>query len=178
MSEKRSVYPVISLRGLTILPGEILHFDAGRKRTVAALHAAMLEDNMVFLCAQKDARMRDIEPEDLCEMGCICSIKQLIKMPGDSIRVLAEGIERAHIARYISSDPYFEAEICAVEDAECDEVLAEALRRKLLECFDEYLEVSDRAGRDAVLHSDESMSGSISLKATSASTKRNIGKWV
>src|SRR5689334_4658010 len=92
--------PLIPLRGLAVFPYMVLHFDAGREKTVAALEDTMLGNQICFLVSQKDPRKNDLEPEDIHQVGTIARVKQLLKLPGDSIRVLVEGINRARIVSY------------------------------------------------------------------------------
>ena len=87
--------PVVALRGLVVLPGELLHFDAGREKSVAALNKAMEKGGLVFLSAQKDARKSEIGPDDIQEIGTLCTLRQVLTMPGNAVRVFAEGKERA-----------------------------------------------------------------------------------
>ena len=80
--------PVVALRGLVVLPGELLHFDAGREKSVNALREAMRRDDLIFLSAQRDARKAEITPEDIFETGTLCKLRQMLTLPGDSNRVL------------------------------------------------------------------------------------------
>lgn len=86
--------PVLPLRGLMVFPHMVLHFDVGRKRSLAALEQALVEDQRVFLVAQHDAGEEDPNGEDLYEVGTISRVKQVLKLPGDNIRVLVEGMQR------------------------------------------------------------------------------------
>ena len=92
------VLPVIPLRGFMVFPHMMLHFDVGRPASVAALEQSMANDQMVFLVAQKDSEIEDPKIEDLYTVGTIAEIKQLVNLPGDVIRVLAEGRRRAELA--------------------------------------------------------------------------------
>ena len=83
--------PLIPLRGLMVFPHMVLHFDVGRARSVAALEKAMMEDQQVFLVAQKDGDIEEPDPHDFCAVGTVALIKQVLNLPGDSIRVLVEG---------------------------------------------------------------------------------------
>ena len=86
--------PLIPLRGLTLFPYMVLHFDVGRDKSIKALDAAMMENQEIFLVTQKDARQEDPADGDIFEMGTICTIRQLLKLPGNTVRVLVEGFGR------------------------------------------------------------------------------------
>ena len=87
--------PLMPLRGLMIFPHMVLHFDVGRPRSIAALEAAMLEGQQIFLSAQKDGEVENPTAEDICRVGTIALIKQVLNLPGDSLRVLVAGRQRA-----------------------------------------------------------------------------------
>ncbi len=89
--------PLIPLRGLMVFPHMVLHFDVGRARSVAALEQAMMEDQQVFLVAQRDGEVEEPTMDDLCQVGTVALIKQVLNLPGDTIRVLVEGVKRARI---------------------------------------------------------------------------------
>ena len=101
--------PMLPLRGLMIFPHMVLHFDVGRKKSIAALEQAMLEDQRIFLVAQRDMDVDDPTIDDIYHVGTIAAIKQVIKLPGDNIRVLVEGKHRAILRAVTQETPYFEA---------------------------------------------------------------------
>ncbi len=141
--------PVVALRGLVVLPGELLHFDAGRDKSVNALNEALRRDDMVFLSAQHDARKADITTEDIFEVGMLCELRQMLSLPGDSTRVFVEGVCRA-VAVSISDGEYMVADIACLEDAPYDKAVAEALRRRLGRDLAEYAVLSPRMNSDAL----------------------------
>ena len=102
--------PVVALRGLVILPGELLHFDAGRDKSLNALNAAIKRDDLVFLSAQKDARKVDIVTEDIFKTGMLCRLKQILSLPGDNNRVFVEGICRATALSFTDQEDYIIAD--------------------------------------------------------------------
>lgn len=108
MDNERSTLPLIPLRGLTIFPSMVLHFDVGREKSIEAVDVAMLNDEDIFLAAQKQMELDNPSSSDISSIGTICKIKQIIKMPGDTIRVLVEGKARGKIKKYIKNDKYFE----------------------------------------------------------------------
>lgn len=99
--------PLIPLRGITIFPYMVLHFDVGRKKSILALEDAMLAEQRIFLTAQKDAKTEEPGKEDIFKTGTVCNIKQILKLPGDTVRVLVEGESRAVLRECISEDPFF-----------------------------------------------------------------------
>ena len=103
--------PLIPIRGIGIFPNMLIHFDVGRERSINALEEAMLEDSNIFLTVQKEANIDNPTEDDFNEIGVICKIKQMLKMPGENIRVLAEGISRAKIVEIVQNEPYFEVSI-------------------------------------------------------------------
>ena len=96
MDNKRTL-PLIPLRGLTIFPNMVLHFDVGREKSIQAVDTAMLSDEEIFLAMQRDIELDNPTESDISKIGTVCKIKQIIKMPGDTIRVLVEGKYRAKI---------------------------------------------------------------------------------
>ena len=106
--DNKMTLPLIPLRGLTIFPNMVLHFDVGREKSIAAIDTAMLNNEDIFLAAQKDMEQEEPVEKDISTIGTICKIKQIIKMPGDTMRVLVEGKVRARITEYINNDDYFE----------------------------------------------------------------------
>ena len=117
--------PLIPLRGLAIFPYTILNFDIGRESSLKALDEAMLADELIFLTSQKEAEIDEPTEEDFYHVGTICKVKQMIKLPGDTVRVLVEGISRGTIEEINQDKGYFEAvidEIVYNED-EIDEMI-------------------------------------------------------
>ena len=103
--------PCLTLRGLTVFPYMVLHFDVGREKSIAALEKAMIEDQELFLVTQKDAKDDDPGFDDIYKVGTVSKVKQLLKLPGDTIRVLVEGIRRGRIVEFVSRKPYIEVDI-------------------------------------------------------------------
>ena len=104
MKKKLKNLPLIPLRGITIFPYMVLHFDVGREKSILALEEAMLKDQEIFLITQKDAKVEEPKEEDIYEIGTICNIKQILKLPGDTVRVLVEGENRARVIKYTQND--------------------------------------------------------------------------
>jgi len=111
MTEIRKLMPIVALRGMTILPDTLIHFDINRKITVNAVEMAMEQDQQVLLLMQKDPNIEDPKPEDLYSVGTVAEIKQLIKLPGDIIRVMVQGLERAEVCEIYTDQPYLYGEV-------------------------------------------------------------------
>lgn len=135
------ILPLIPLRGLSIFPNMIIHFDVGRKKSVEAVDVAMYNDEEIFLVAQKDPEIDEPSQEDISEIGTICKIKQIIKMPGDTIRVLVEGKSRAKIKEYIDGKEYFQVVVEEVEDKEEDELEVTAYFTNLKKNFKKFIKL-------------------------------------
>lgn len=142
--------PMIPLRGLSIFPYMVLHFDIGREKSISALEKAMMMNQLVFLSAQKDADTDLPTHEDFYKIGTIAKIKQMLKMPGDAIRVLVEGVSRGEIVDTIFEVPYFKCSIRKLEEKEYEELppKVEALMRTVLGSFEEYLELNPKISSD------------------------------
>ena len=143
--------PVLPLRGMMVFPHMVLHFDVGRPKSVAALEKAMLEDQMVFLVAQKDSEIEDPKKSDLCPVGTIAHIKQVLNLPGDSIRVLVEGKKRATFVRFVETEPCVIADVIAARDEPARETAEmKALVRTTHEFFEEYCASSMRVSQETL----------------------------
>lgn len=137
---KNNVLPLLSLRGITIFPHMVLHFDVGRTKSILALEDAMVKDQMIFLVAQKDPRVENPELEDMYRIGSISKIKQILKLPGDTIRVLVEGLYRAEIEELIQRDPFFQCKVIVHGEKEIEKTVeVEALMRQAISHFEEYV---------------------------------------
>ena len=141
ISQNRITVPIIALRGLVPMPGVTIQFDVGRKKSVMAVDGAMKQDQMVFLTAQKDAFVDDPTFDDLYAVGTVSRIKQVIKMPGENMRVLAEGLYRACLINGSVEKPFFIGEVGELsdDDSTLTKTLASAYVRLLRAAFDEYM---------------------------------------
>lgn len=145
--------PLIPIRGIGIFPDTMMHFDIGREKSINALEEAMLEDSDIFLTIQKEADIDSPKEDDFFEVGVICKIKQMIKLPGDNIRVLVEGVNRAKIVSIVQTEPYFEVmldEYVYNNDALINDEL-EAMIRLTLENFEEYSLIYTKIAPDALI---------------------------
>lgn len=142
--------PLIPLRGLMVFPHMVLHFDVGRARSVAALEQAMMEDQQVFLVAQQDGEVEEPAFTDLCQVGTIALIKQVLNLPGDTIRVLVEGQKRAQLLAVTQEDPYWIAEVTVPEQEAMESPEMEAMVRTTHELFEEYARASMRVSGETL----------------------------
>lgn len=151
-TEKRRL-PLIPIRGIGIFPNTVIHFDIGREKSINALEEAMLEDSDIFLTVQKVADLESPKEDDFYEVGVICKIKQMIKMPGDNIRVLVEGINRAKIASISQEAPYFEVDLdeYIYDDSLPMDDKLEAMVRLTLNNFEEYALIYAKIAPDALI---------------------------
>ena len=143
MNSESILLSVIPLRGITIFPNMIIHFDIGREKSVASLEQAMLKDGNIFLVTQKDPNLELPEDKnDIYSIGTICKIKQILKLPkGGATRVLVEGIERAEVIDFIVNETFLECNVKKILDKESDVEDKEdtAFKNQLIKAFDEYI---------------------------------------
>ena len=142
--------PTVALRGLVVLPGEMIHFDAGRTRSVNALNRAMDEEGFIFVSAQKDAKKTEIDSADIFQTGTLCALRQVLPLPGESARVFAEGICRAKAEMIYDTGDCFTADIQTVEDEECSPAEGEALRRRIMKKLTEYARLNQKFSSDTL----------------------------
>ena len=152
MKDLIETLPVVALRGMTILPGMVIHFDVSRERSVKAIEQAMLREQRIFLVAQKDVQTEAPGQEDLYRIGTIAAVKQVIKLPHKVVRVLAEGLERAELSHFEQDGEFLEAEVIRFEEEEDEAELApdlkEAMTRSLSELFHLYCRESNKLGKE------------------------------
>jgi len=156
MDNNMRILPLIPLRGITIFPYMVLHFDVGRDKSILALEEAMISDQKIFLVTQKDARIEEPGKEDIFTMGTVCNIKQILKLPGETVRVLVEGETRGSLEDIVQTEPFFKAKVEALEDAECiEDKKCEALVRSVRKSFDDYVKLSGSIPFEIVMTLDE-----------------------
>ncbi|MBU3196139.1 endopeptidase La [Clostridium algidicarnis] len=156
MDKKVKEIPLIPLRGITIFPYMVLHFDVGREKSIAALEEAMMRDQEIFLVSQKDAKIEEPEESEIYNVGTLCSIKQILKLPGDTVRVLVEGLNRAKIIKYLEKEPFYKAQINVLEEGDyIKDNKCEALVRTLREVFEDYIKLSATIPSEALISFDD-----------------------
>ena len=148
--------PVLPLRGLTAFPNMIVHFDVGRMMSIRALEAAMKNGQTIFLTAQRELKTDTPAPSDLYQIGTICQIRQILRLPGDNIRVLVEGKTRALAHNFIAAEKDEDCMYAEVEELEdyvygVTERRAQALVRTAQERFGEYAQYASRLSPDVEL---------------------------
>lgn len=150
MKQPISILPAIALRGTTILPDMIVHFDVSRERSIKAIEAAMLHDQKIFLVTQKDPEVEKPELSELYQVGTVAYIKQVVKLPHDLLRVLVEGIERAELLGLEQEEPFLKAETALFEPdgAQYTKSLKEAMFRGMQELFQRYCMESGKISKD------------------------------
>ena len=150
MKQPISILPAIALRGTTILPDMIVHFDVSRERSIKAIEAAMLHDQKIFLVTQKDPEVEKPELSELYQVGTVAYIKQVVKLPHDLLRVLVEGIERAELLGLEQKEPFLKAETALFEPdgAQYTKSLKEAMFRSIQELFQRYCMESGKISKD------------------------------
>lgn len=144
--EKR-VLPLIPLRGISIFPHMVIHFDVGREKSIEALEKAMMDDSKILLCTQINPKVDEPSADDFYHVGTVATIRQMLKLPGGSIRVLVEGMTRGKVIEILQDDPYFQADIeeyiYEPEDVETDQDM-EAAMRLVLDDLEEYIELNHK----------------------------------
>ena len=151
-NETRSL-PMVALRGLTIMPEMIVHFDVSRERSIAAIQQAMVEEQEIFRVAQKSIETENPGQDDVYETGTVASVKQLIKLSKKVVRVLVEGKNRAVLKKIEETDPYLRAEVEVLEEQEItipDDLNAEAMMRGLKEIITEYAAKNGKISKESV----------------------------
>ena len=158
LDQTKTKLPIIPLRGLTVLPGEIMHCDIGRKKTLLAMEQALSADGLALLCMQEDQKRAEIDETELYRFGTVCRLRQVFRIRNDAVHLLVTGIARAHIEEFTAVEPYFEAKVAYLTETEPDAVTQETLRRRLTEGFLAFAQEKDRLTsdqRDAILSISE-----------------------
>ncbi|MCU9614042.1 endopeptidase La [Caldibacillus lycopersici] len=151
MSEQqRTIVPLLPLRGLLVFPTMVLHLDVGRDKSVQALEKAMMDEHLIFLTTQKDVSIDDPEEEDLYEVGTLARVKQMLKLPNGTIRVLVEGLNRGKIEEFINHEDYFSVSISLFENDAKKDAEDEALMRTILDYFEQYIKMSKKISAETL----------------------------
>lgn len=146
--------PMIALRALAVFPEMLIHFDVGRDKSVKALEDAMAGDQMVFLISQRDIRTEDPSQTELYRVGTLSRIRQILRLPGDNMRVLVEGYKRAVLRSVISEEPYLLADIEEIKEPNprISPVKLDALLRNVKECFERYASMMPRLSPEVLMN--------------------------
>ena len=147
--------PAIALRGLTVFPNVLIHFEVARESSVRALEAAMTAGSPVFLVGQKDIGVEEPGLDDLYQVGTISNIRQILRMPGDNVRVMVEGVGRGRLLQLLRTEPHLEAEVQEIvvpQSPARSSAKTEALIRSTYELFQDYAELSPKLAPDLMIH--------------------------
>ncbi len=143
--------PAVALRGMVILPGMVAHFDVSRAKSIKAVEEAMMDEQKIFLVAQKDVEQENPDIEDLFKIGIIAEVKQVIKLQNNIVRILVEGKERAELSAFLENPDYLLAEIIRFDEEVDDglpEEAKEAMLRSIQETFGKYVVVNPKMGKE------------------------------
>lgn len=144
MANKTRTIPLLPLRGILVFPYMIIHLDVGREKSISALEEAMVQDRQIMLATQKEAQNDAPNPQDIFEFGTVAEIKQLLKLPGGTIRVLVEGLHRAKINNYADLSPFYKVEIEEFTEVEVKTPEIEALTRTAIHQFEQWVKLSKK----------------------------------
>ena len=152
MTNETQVMPAVALRGITILPDMIVHFDVSRKKSIRAIEEAMTKDQRIFLITQKDPKVEEPSEDDLYKIGTVAMIKQVAKVPKDMLRVLVEGMERAELMQLEDGTSYLEAEVDVMEQEEenLPDTVKEAMLLSMRELFSVYCKENQKMNQEQV----------------------------
>ncbi|WP_147803473.1 endopeptidase La [Alkalicoccus halolimnae] len=148
MSENTKKLPLLPLRGLLVYPTMVLHLDVGRKKSVSGLEQAMVEDNLIFLLTQKEVSTEEPEAGDLYTIGTVAKVKQMLKLPNGTIRVLVEGLDRGRVKNLEDGDKFTSVEIESIQERQEATVEEQALMRSILEQFEQYTQISKKISQE------------------------------
>ena len=153
-AKKLHILPVLPLRGLPVFPDMIIHFDVGRDKSIAALDKSMVENQLILLLPQKDADIEFPKADDLCAIGTIARVKQILRFSETDVRVLVEGIARGTVTEYVKTSPYFE---CSVEEKTPENlngtekgIICDSYVKELKNLCAEYFSVTGKFSREAL----------------------------
>jgi ATP-dependent Lon protease len=148
VKNKEMIVPLLPLRGLLVYPTMVLHLDVGREKSVQALEKAMIEEHLIFLATQKDAGIDSPEEDDIYHVGTLAKVKQMLKLPNGTIRVLVEGLSRGEILSLMDQEDYASVKITVSDDPQTKDLEEEALMRSLLDYFEQYIKLSKKVSAE------------------------------
>ncbi|KMZ41831.1 endopeptidase La [Brevibacillus sp. HB1.3] len=148
-SGKREL-PLLPLRGLLVYPTMVLHLDVGREKSIRALEQAMVDDNKILLATQEEVHIEEPDAEQIYSIGTVARVKQMLKLPNGTIRVLVEGLQRAKIEEYLQQEDYFVVSITYLQDEKTEKNEVEALMRSLLGHFEQYIKLSKKVSPETL----------------------------
>jgi ATP-dependent Lon protease len=141
--KSRSI-PLLPLRGLLVYPSMVLHLDVGREKSVKALEQCMVDDHMILLCSQSEVNIEEPTQEDIYQVGTIAKVRQMLKLPNGTIRVLVEGVSRAEIEQYLPNEHFYEVLARELPEGPTNDSELDALMRAVLSQFEHYINLSKK----------------------------------
>lgn len=148
MADNEIIVPLLPLRGLLVYPTMVLHLDVGRDKSVQALEKAMVDNHLIFLTTQQDIALDEPGEEDLYPIGTLTKVKQMLKLPNGTIRVLVEGLNRAEVITFYDNETYYGVKIRIHEDNVEKDAEHQALMRTLLDYFEQYIKMSKKVSNE------------------------------
>ncbi|MGN4424169.1 endopeptidase La [Bacillus cereus group sp. MYBK30-1] len=148
MNANERIVPLLPLRGVLVYPTMVLHLDVGRDKSIQALEQAAMDENIIFLAMQKEMNIDDPKEDDIYSVGTVAKVKQMLKLPNGTLRVLVEGLHRAEVIEYIEEENVVQVSIRTVTEEVEDDLEEKALMRTLLEHFEQYIKVSKKVSNE------------------------------
>jgi ATP-dependent Lon protease len=147
----QEILPLLPLRGMIVFPYMVVPLDVGRDKSISALEEAMINERQIVLAAQRQAKITEPTEEDIYEIGTLAEIKQLLKLPDGTIRVLVEGLRRIRITQYVQADPHYRVKVAAVEEVNEKDNETEALMRSALYQFEQLIKLSKKVPPEVMI---------------------------
>ncbi|PFJ17803.1 endopeptidase La [Bacillus cereus] len=148
MNTNERIVPLLPLRGVLVYPTMVLHLDVGRDKSIQALEQAAMGENIIFLAMQKEMNIDDPREDDIYGVGTVAKVKQMLKLPNGTLRVLVEGLHRAEVVEFIEEENVVQVSIKTVSEEVEDDLEEKALMRTLLEHFEQYIKVSKKVSNE------------------------------
>ncbi|PFB29255.1 endopeptidase La [Bacillus cereus] len=148
MNTNERIVPLLPLRGVLVYPTMVLHLDVGRDKSIQALEQAAMDENIIFLAMQKEMNIDDPKEDDIYSVGTVAKVKQMLKLPNGTLRVLVEGLHRAEVVEFIEEENVVQVSIKTVTEEVGDDLEEKALMRTLLEHFEQYIKVSKKVSNE------------------------------
>ncbi|WP_439021508.1 endopeptidase La [Bacillus thuringiensis] len=148
MNTNERIVPLLPLRGVLVYPTMVLHLDVGRDKSIQALEQAAMDENIIFLAMQKEMNIDDPKEDDIYSVGTVAKVKQMLKLPNGTLRVLVEGLHRAEVVEFIEEENFVQVSIQTVTEEVEDDLEEKALMRTLLEHFEQYIKVSKKVSNE------------------------------
>ncbi|HLR65175.1 MAG TPA: endopeptidase La [Pseudogracilibacillus sp.] len=150
MAEQNNALPLLALRGLLVYPTMVIHLDVGREKSLTSIEKAMVNEQLIVLATQKEIQTDDPGQEDMYRIGTLAKVKQMFKLPNDTVRVLVEGLRRVEIVHYEQESPYLSVQYKSLEDEHSDVFEEEAMMRQLVEQFSNLAKKSQKLSNETI----------------------------